>query len=156
MRKINVIIVIAGISILTLIMYLTYVSNLRYGIDEDETVAYIDVDYPIDTLEKYVKILSECSPEYKVPLKWRNIAVERIESENQNVIYFGSEIEEMYLITFYITPQITRVYNPLKGESWLMGQQLNGFEKNRVRDRFRNLINYIKLNKDKLEGLCRK
>lgn len=138
----KIIVLFLAIGIIVLLSIALYYNSISYKIDEDQTITYIKINTPMDTLKKKLNEKAKCPA--KLPIHFVKMTHEISLKENQYILYYNSEIEEMYLITVYISPQITSLYCPtIDNKSWLTNSSISSEHQERITKRFERTIKYF-------------
>ncbi|MDB5198463.1 MAG: hypothetical protein JWO92_426 [Chitinophagaceae bacterium] len=111
----------------------------------------VDLSYPVETslrtaiVERYIDTLIQ-SKGYAVPDKWKHFdKLVDLDSINNKRIYFQSNPEEMYLISYGGMLVLSDVYNPRLNQSdWVASrEQMPKSEELRVKTRFKEVLKEI-------------
>lgn len=137
------------VSVVYLLLIFGTLCNCR---DRYKAGNLISLDYPIETrlnskmIESYIdKMVSE--GQYEVPDKWKRFhKLDDLNSTQNKRIYFKSDPEEMYVLSFGGSLILTDVYNPKinGGGAWVADRKLvTSEEENRIRTRVMSFLAII-------------
>jgi len=138
--------IVIALAVVSLVASLTIACNNVYKAGNLNHLGFpIETDLHSNLMVDYINKMA-AQGEYTPPRKWSGIhKLDELDPENIKRVYFQSEPEEMYVLSFGGMPVLSDVYNTqISAGGWVVNEKLlTTHERKRIMDRLQKFLNLI-------------